>query len=281
MPVVIAAIILGIVEGITEFLPISSTGHLILVNEFVSFAGDPGIGPNFGILFNVFIQMGAILAVLIYFWKRLIPFGHGIDAKGRVAVGKIWGKAIVAIIPAGVITLGSKALFHLDIEEALMKAPIVALALLVGGVALILIEGRKKEASKNDVADIGWALALGIGLIQCLAMVPGVSRSAATIIGAMLLGCSRVAAAEFSFFLAIPTLAAASFYELYKTGLHVTGTEALALGVGTAVAFAVALAVVSLFMRFIQNRDFKPFGWYRIALGAAVIAYFAAAGRLF
>lgn len=260
----VIAVILGIVEGLTEFLPISSTGHLILVNKFVGFTG------SFANMFDVVIQLGAILAVVIYFWNRLNPFSSAKSDIEKNVTWDLWKKTIVGVIPAILIggTLGKY------VEEKLFNPYTVAIALFVGGIILIVIENRKKNAVINSVTSLSYGTAVMIGLIQCLAMIPGTSRSAATIIGAMLLGLSRTAAAEFSFFLAVPTMAAASAYSLLKTGFTMTSTEFFVLLIGFIVAFIVALGVISVFMNYISRRDFKPFGYYRIVLGAIVLIYF-------
>ena len=262
----ITSAILGVVEGVTEFLPISSTGHLILVNQWIGFK-EP-----FGKMFDVVIQLGAILAVVVFFWKRLWPFGNDKSAETKNKMWNLWGKVILAILPA--LVLGF--LFKDFIETKLFNPFVVACALAAWGLVIILVEKfRKDDGAKIASVDrIGYGYALAIGLIQCLAMVPGTSRSAATIIGAMLLGCSRVAAAEFSFFLAIPTMVAASGYSLLKNGMSMTAHEILTLALGFAVAFAVALVVIKVFMKFISNHKFTGFGVYRIVLGLGVIAYF-------
>ncbi|HNR89068.1 MAG TPA: undecaprenyl-diphosphate phosphatase [Spirochaetota bacterium] len=260
----IVAVILGVVEGITEFLPISSTGHLIIVNQFFDFTGP------FAKLFDVVIQLGAILSVVVYFWRRLIPFGGGITADERKRVFGIWLKTIVGVLPALAIGFfAAKA-----IKEYLFNPVTVAIALIAGGVVLIVLERRARESSINSMDELSFKTAFLIGIIQCLAMVPGTSRSAATIIGAMLLGSSRVVAAEFSFFLAIPTMVAASAYSMLKAEKALGAHELTVLGIGFAVSFVVALLVIAIFMRFITRHDFKPFGWYRIVLGIAVLAYF-------
>jgi undecaprenyl-diphosphatase len=250
---ILVSIILGIVEGITEFLPVSSTGHLIILSDFLAFKGD------FADTFNIFIQLGAILSVIVYFRKRL--FGKGaID---------LWKKAALGVIPAIIIgaTIGSY------LESVLFDPIVVASALLVGGIILITIELRKRHASTHSISTLTYKTAFYIGLIQCLAFIPGTSRSAATIIGAMLLGASRVLAAEYSFFLAIPTLSLASGYSLLKAPV-MSSHEIMLLSIGFIVSFIVALAVIAGFMKYISTRDFKPFGYYRIALGIAVLAYF-------
>ncbi len=261
---IVKSIILGIVEGITEFLPISSTGHLIIINRFIDFTGP------FAKVFDVVIQLGAILSVVVYFWKRLVPFGSHLTPKKRSEIIDLWKKTIVGVLPA--LLLG--AIFAGAIKKYLFNPITVAVALIVGGILLIYLEGRKQEATITSVNNLSYGKALLVGLIQCLAMVPGTSRSAATIIGAMFLGASRVVAAEFSFFLAIPTMAAASAYSLLKADRMLTGQEWLVLAVGFAVSFIVALAVIAGLMKFISTRDFKPFGYYRIVLGVLVLIYF-------
>ena len=258
------AIILGIVEGVTEFLPISSTGHLILVNNFIGFNG------SFAKMFDVVIQLGAILAVVIYFWKRLVPFGHSKTAEEKSASWTLWWKTLVAVVPALIIggTLGKY------VEDKLFNPYVVSVALIIGGVLLLWIEHNMKESKIKSITELGYMTAFLIGLIQCLAMIPGTSRSAATIMGAMLLGSSRVVAAEFSFFLAIPTMVAATGYSIMKSGLNLSHREMMLTTIGLVVSFFVAWGVISAFMKFISRNNFKPFGYYRIVLGALVIVYF-------
>lgn len=264
---VIKAIILGIIEGITEFLPVSSTGHLILANEFISF-------PNqaFQNLFNVFIQLGAILAIVVLFWKKLVPIGPSFTQEDKQGTLRIYLRTLVGIIPSAI------AFVFLDkhIEKLLDGQPfVIAGALIVYGVVIILIDrGNQKKARCNDVSRLPFSTVLIIGCAQCLAMVPGTSRSAATIIAALLLGCSRTAAAEFSFYLAIPTMAGASLVSLIKYSGALAG-NLLPLAVGFITAFIVALLVVRSFMKLIARHTFRPFGVYRIALGIVVIIYFA------
>jgi undecaprenyl-diphosphatase len=259
----VAAIILGIVEGLTEFLPISSTGHLILVNRFVDFTG------GFAETFDIVIQVGAILSVIVFFRHRLWPAGGWGTEEGR-AVLDLWKKTIAGVVPALIIG----GLLGKHIQKLLFNPLTVALALLAGGIILILIERRHKTASINTISRMSYRTAFCIGLIQCLAMIPGTSRSAATIIGAMLLGASRVVAAEFSFFLAIPTLIAASCYALIKHPVSFGGDQFLLLSVGFVVSFLVALVVIAGLMRYITRRDFQPFGYYRIVLGVLVLTWF-------
>lgn len=259
------ALVLGIVEGITEFLPISSTGHLILVNQFLDFH-DP-----FTHTFDIVIQLGAIGAVIVYFWARLFPFkrtanGWNLDQN----IISLWFKAVVGVLPALLIggLLGKKI-------QALFFNPFtVAIALIIGGLIILAIERKRRQSTINSLSELSYLVAVEIGFIQCLAMIPGTSRSAATIIGAMLLGASRLVAAEYSFFLAIPTMVAASAYAIYKTGWHLTTTEWWCLAVGFGAAFFTAWAVIALFMNYIRHHSFRPFGYYRIALGLVVLVSF-------
>ncbi|OGH92598.1 MAG: undecaprenyl-diphosphatase [Candidatus Magasanikbacteria bacterium RIFOXYD2_FULL_39_9] len=264
---IIKAITLGLVEGITEFLPISSTGHLIIVNKWLSFA------PSFTVMFDVVIQLGAILAVIVVFWKKLWPFGKDEASKSttlNVLSLHIWYKTILAVLPA--LVLG--ALFGSFIEEKLFNPLVVAVALILGGVVLIVIEKRRVATPVKFTSEISYRTAFLIGLFQCLAMVPGTSRAAATIIGAMLLGASRVVAVEFSFFLAIPTMLAATAYSLLKYNASIGISEVIILGVGFMAAFFTALAVIKFLLNYIQNNNFKAFGYYRIGLGVLILLFF-------
>lgn len=258
---ILIAVILGIVEGITEFLPISSTGHLILVNKLVEFQG------SFANMFDIVIQLGAILSVLVYFWDKLNPFSKRKTILQKHAIWNLWKKVIVAVIPA----LAIGAVLGQFVQEKLFNPVTVALALIIGGIVLILVERLNKNNSINSIDGLSYKTAFCIGLIQCLAMIPGTSRSAATIIGAMLLGTSRSVAAEFSFFLAIPTMVAASAYSLLKASTNLSVSEWQVLGVGFVVSFLVAWMVIAAFMNYIRKKDFKPFGYYRIIVGLAVL----------
>ncbi|AOT70807.1 undecaprenyl-diphosphate phosphatase [Geosporobacter ferrireducens] len=258
---IITAIILGIIEGFTEFLPISSTGHLIIANQWFNLEG------SFGNMFNVVIQLGAILSVVIYFHDKLIPFSGNKTIRQRRDIWRLWKKTAVGVIPA--LVLG--ALFADLIEEYLFNPYTVAIALVVGGIILIWMESRRKSYRINYLEELRYGTVFLIGIFQCLAMVPGTSRSAATIIGAMALGASRNVAAEFSFFLAIPTMAAASGYSLLKSATMMTGEQWMLLAVGFIVSFFVALVVISMFMGYIRRKDFKPFGYYRIILGILIL----------
>lgn len=264
------AAVLGVVEGVTEFLPISSTGHLIIVNDFIGFGGD------FANSFKILIQLGAVLAVVVYFRRRLFPFGAGSSSAEKNAAWDLWMKSAIGLVPA--IVIGT--LVGEYVEAKLFNHIVVSVALIAGGIVLVAVDRRGNGGSRiRSLGALGYGTAFLIGLIQCVAMVPGVSRSAATIIGAMALGASRMVAAEFSFFLAVPTMVAASAYALARHGFVLSNGEASALAVGFAVSFAVALAVVAGFMRFISTRNFRPFGYYRIALGIAVLAYYYLAAR--
>ncbi|MDD2611771.1 MAG: undecaprenyl-diphosphate phosphatase [Bacteroidales bacterium] len=258
------AVIIGIVEGITEFLPISSTGHMILVDEFVKLSSDK----TFTTAFEVIIQLGAIMSVVVFFWKDLWPFAGTEEHKKDT--WQLWFKVIVGVIPAVVLGL----LFDDTIEKHLFNPLVVAITLVVYGIILIVLErfnAGKKEFKFNSVKSVSFGLAICIGLFQCLAMVPGTSRSAATIIGAMLLGLSRGAAAEFSFFLAIPTMVGATALTILKNGLAFDAQQWIVIAVGLITSFIVAYAVIKLFMNFIRRHDFSVFGYYRIVLGLVVL----------
>lgn len=257
----IRAVILGIVEGLTEFLPVSSTGHMILVEPMLGIGHDDVFWKQ---VFDIFIQMGAILAVVLYFWRPLwrLTF-HSPAEKWHE---HILVKLFVAFLPAAVVG----KLAGDWISENLKNPGVVAGALVVGGVLIILIERRNRHPRFHTAAGVPLLTALLIGVAQCFAMIPGTSRSAATIMGALLLGLSAPAAAEFSFFLAIPTMFAAGFYSLYNYREHVHADQLGLLGLGSAVAFVVALLVVAGFMRYIQTHKFTPFAVYRIIVGIAV-----------
>ncbi len=259
----VSALILGIVEGITEFLPISSTGHLIIVNQFVGFT------EQFANMFDVVIQLGAILSVVVYFRHRLIPFGNYKSAKNQ-EIFELWKKTLVGVLPA----LGIGFLVGDYIEELLFNTTVVAIALIIGGLILLYIESKKPTFNIKSMKQLTYRTALLIGFIQCLAMIPGTSRSASTIIGAMLLGASRVVAAEFSFFLAIPTMVAASGYTLLKNGLTLNSHEFLVVAFGFFISFIVAWLVIAGFMSYVSKKDFKPFGYYRVVFGIIVLMYF-------
>jgi len=263
----INAIILGLIEGITEFLPVSSTGHLIIAEQFFR------LHEGFSKMFEVVIQLGAILSVVIYFREKLFP-PVKIETEEQAIKYKntifLWLKSALAVVPALIVgAIGGK-----HIKAYLFNPWVVAGALFAGGIFLIFIESKSRESKYEDVNDISFKTALYIGIIQLLAMIPGTSRSAATIIGGMFLGASRKAAAEFSFFLAIPTMAAASAYELWKYNNAMTREEWIILGLGFFIAFLTAWGVIALFMNFIKTRTFCAFGYYRIILAIIVVNYF-------
>lgn len=267
-------VFLGIVEGITEWLPISSTGHMLLVDEFLQL----NASDSFKEMFFVVIQLGAILAVVILFWKKMWPFRLNKEEKKiivRTKTFSTWFKVVVACIPGATVTL----LFDNFVEAHLHTPFVIAAALIIYGVAFIVVEnGNKKRKPKiQKLRDIDYKTALLIGLFQVLSIIPGTSRSGATIIGALIIGVSRTAAAEFTFFLAVPVMFGLSFIKLIKFGLAFTGTEMAILLVGSVTAFLVSLFVIKFLMSYIKKHDFKFFGWYRIALGVIVMIYFALA----
>lgn len=263
---VFKAVILGIVQGITEWLPVSSTGHMILVDEFIKL----NFSSTFINTFLVVIQFGSILAVLVIFFRKLNPFDSAKNTKQKKETVRLWLKVIIAVIPSGVIGI----LFEDDIDRLFFNSTVVAIALIVYGIIMIGLESRNKRPKYKDFSQVTYKLALCIGLFQCLALIPGTSRSGSTIIGAVLLGTSRYVAAEFSFFLAIPTMLGASALKLLKAGFGFTGFEWLILGVGSVVAFVVSVVVIKFFMDYIKKHDFKVFGYYRIILGIVVLGYF-------
>jgi len=258
----IRAIILGVVEGLTEFLPVSSTGHMILVMPWIGI--DEQVDIFWNDVFNFFIQIGAILAVVVYFWRRLWKLTF--HPAGKAWHEHILFKLFVAILPAGVLGV----LFDDFMKAKLMHVPVVASALVVGGIAILVIERAVRHPKITDAGAITLRIAFLIGLIQCLAMIPGTSRSGATIMGALLLGLTPAAAAEFSFFLAIPTLLGAGLLSLLKG--DVQPEQAKLLAIGFAVSFVVAWLVVAGFMRFIQTHKFTSFAIYRIVIGMIVLA---------
>ncbi|MEG1525299.1 MAG: undecaprenyl-diphosphate phosphatase [Clostridia bacterium] len=266
----IKVLILGIVEGVTEWLPISSTGHMLLIDEFLQL----NMSEAFKEMFFVVIQLGAIIAVVVLFWKKMVPFQF--KDKTQPAVKKktvsLWLKVVVACIPGAVVTI----LFDDVIDAHLHTPAVIAVALIVYGVAFIVIENwnQKRVPKIKRLSDITYQTALLIGLFQVLSIIPGTSRSGATIIGALLLGVSRVAAAEFTFFLAVPVMFGLSTLKILKFGFAFTGAEFLTLGLGMAVAFGVSIFVIKFLMSYIKKHDFKVFGWYRIVLGVIVLLYF-------
>ena len=269
---ILKAVLFGIVEGITEWLPVSSTGHIILLDEFIQLSATD----EFKSMFDVVIQLGAILAVIVLFFHKLNPFALKKTAGERKQTWNLWFKVIAAIIPSGVVGV----LFDDWMDEHLHNGIVVAIALIVYGIAFILVERRnngKHLKSISDVHDIGWKKAVGIGLFQCLSLVPGTSRSGSTILGAIMLGVGRGAGAEFSFFMAIPTMVGASGIKLLKfllSGVGISSMEIAVLLVGCVVSFIVSLLVIKGLMEYVRKHSFSAFGVYRIILGAIVLAYF-------
>ena len=288
----IKVVILGIVEGITEWLPISSTGHMILVDEFIKME----MTPQFKEFFLVVIQLGAILAVVVLYWSKLWPFYiREISTKKRKELNRmnpvshvamtfvekfcdkakwiLWFKILVACIPTIVIALP----FNDIIEEKFNNYIVVAIALIVYGVIFILVENYNKRRKPvcTSLEDLSFGTAFKIGIFQVLSVIPGTSRSGSTIIGALLIGVSRVAAAEFTFFLAVPVMFGLSFLKIIKFGLAFSATELTVLVIGTVVAFLVSILVIKFLMGYIKKHDFQIFGWYRIVLGILVMLYFS------
>ncbi len=275
---IIKSIILGIIEGITEWLPISSTGHLIIADEFIKL----NASAEFKEMFNVVIQLGAILAVVVIYFKKIWPFtskkenGYSYITKGngyfKKDVMDMWFKVIVAILPAAVIGIPLDDIF----EEHFHNYIVVALALIIYGILFILIERKNNRLTPRikDVGDITYKTALLIGIFQALSLIPGTSRSGSTILGAIIIGVSRVAAAEFSFYMAIPVMFGASLIKLLKFGFEFTGTELAILAVGMITAFIVSVIAIKFLISYIKKKDFSAFGYYRIILGIIVIAYF-------
>lgn len=262
-------IFLGIVEGITEWLPISSTGHMILVDEMIQL----NLSSAFKEMFYVVIQLGAIMAVVILYWKRLCPVEFGDKPKIKTETISLWVKIIIASVPLGVVGI----LWEDDFNRLFYNPTSVAIALIVFGILFIVIEKIKKNSSAkiNSIEELTFRAVVIIGLFQMIAGIfPGTSRSGATIVGALLIGVSRKTASEFTFFLAVPAMCGASLLKLLKFGFSYTGAEIIALTIGCLTAFFVSLAVIKLFMGYIKKHDFIPFGWYRILLGTVVFLYF-------
>ena len=269
------AILFGIVEGITEWLPISSTGHLILLNEFVTL----NVSDEFQSMFDVVIQLGAILAVIVLFFRKLNPFALSKSKEEKKQTWSLWFKVVVSIIPSGVVGV----LFDDWMDAHLHNAFVVSVALVVYGFAFIMVEKANKNRimKVNDVHEIDYKTAIFIGLFQCLSLIPGTSRSGSTILGAILLGVGRSAGAEFSFFMAIPTMLGASAIKLLKfilSGAVITETEFGVLLVGSIVSFVVSMVVIKALMEYVRRHSFSAFGIYRIALGTVLLMYFAILG---
>ncbi len=252
-------IILGIIEGLTEFLPISSTGHLIIFNDFLELKG------NFANLFAIVIQSGAILAVIVYFFKRFIP--KSFRKEDIIEYITFWMKVVVGILPIGIIGI----LFKDFIKEKLFNTTFVAIMLIVGAICIILIENMKVKVRVDSDKKMSFVDALKVGFFQTLAILPGMSRSASTIIGSRLFGFSRSFAAEFSFYLAVPVLLGATIVELFDSSFEITTIQYYQLGLGTVVSFVTAYFVIGLFMNYIKKHDFKVFAYYRIVLGVILL----------
>ena len=271
---ILKAILFGIVEGVTEWLPISSTGHLILLDQLVAL----NVSDEFKTMFDVVIQLGAILAVVVLFFHKLNPFAGDKTAPEKKNTWKLWAKVVVSIIPSGVVGV----LFDDWMDAHLHTAPVVAAMLIVYGVAFLLVERRYqgRHLAVDTVDHMDWRTAVGIGLFQSLSLIPGTSRSGSTILGGILLGASRSAAAEFSVFMAIPTMLGASGIKLLKfflTGVGFGGSELAVLLVGCLVSFLVSLLVIRGLMDYVRNHSFSVFGVYRIVLGVVVLVWFALA----
>lgn len=262
---ILKVIILGIVEGITEWLPVSSTGHLILVGDLLK----PGVSDEFMEMFNVVIQLGAIMAVVVLYFHKLNPFSKRKTKKQRMLTWQMWIKVLIASVPAAIVGL----LFNDLLDELFYKPFPVAVMLIVYGVLFIVVEsrnkGRRPEVTK--ISQLSIQMLLWIGLFQMLALIPGTSRSGATIVGALLIGVARETAAEFTFFLAIPVMFGASFLKILKFGFHFTGTEFGLLMLGCLISFGVSVVAIKFLMGYIKQHDFKVFGYYRIILGGIIV----------
>ena len=279
---IIKSIILGIIEGITEWLPISSTGHLIIADEFIKL----GMTDEFMEMFNVVIQLGAILAVVVIFWDKMWPFtadktkGYNYITKGNGLIKKdvmdMWFKVIAAMLPAAIVGIPFDNYF----EKHFHNWQVVSAALIAYGVLFIVIEkiNKNRKPKVTGIPELSYKTALLIGCFQALSLIPGTSRSGSTILGAMILGVSRVAGAEFSFFLAVPVMFGASLIKLLKFGFTFTGMELAVLAVGTLTSFIVSVIAIKFLISYVRRHDFSLFGYYRIALGVIVIAYFLIAG---
>lgn len=259
---IITPILLGIVEGVTEFLPVSSTGHLILATELLGYDAQKWA------LFNIAIQPGAILAIVVLYWRTFWAVMLGLTKNEPKSFAFV-RNLLIAFFPAVILGLA----FGSVIEKLLENAVVVAWSLIIGGFAILLVERYARPQDKGGIAEVGVKNSVLIGLVQCLAMIPGVSRSGATILGAMTLGIDRRTAAEFSFFLAVPTLTGATALQLYKHGSEMAAGDMQVIAIGFLVSFVVALAVVKAFISIITRTGFAPFGWYRIAAGAAALVW--------
>ena len=266
---ILKTIILGIVEGITEWLPISSTGHLILVDEFINL----NVSAAFKEMFDVVIQLGAIMAVVVLYFHKLNPLSPKQNRKQKHETMVLWYKVIFAVLPAAVIGI----LFDDAIHDRFFNPVVVAATLIIYGVLFIVIENhneRSRRRGMDSLSGLTYRMAFIIGVFQVLSLIPGTSRSGATIVGGILIGCSRTVAAEFSFFLGIPVMFGASLLKILKFGLSFTGTELVVLAIGMIVSFLVSIVSIKFLMGYVKRHDFKAFGVYRIILGILVIGYF-------
>lgn len=266
---ILKTIILGIVEGITEWLPISSTGHLILVDEFINL----NVSAAFKEMFDVVIQLGAIMAVVVLYFHKLNPLSPKKNRKQKHETMVLWYKVIFAVLPAAVIGI----LFDDAIHDRFFNPVVVAATLIIYGVLFIVIENhneRSRRRGMDSLSGLTYRMAFIIGVFQVLSLIPGTSRSGATIVGGILIGCSRTVAAEFSFFLGIPVMFGASLLKILKFGLSFTGTELVVLAIGMIVSFLVSIVSIKFLMGYVKRHDFKAFGVYRIILGILVIGYF-------
>lgn len=262
---VLKVIILGIVEGITEWLPVSSTGHLILVGDLLS----PGMSDAFMEMFNVVIQLGAIMAVVVIYFHKLNPLSPRKTNKQKMLTWQMWIKVVIASVPAGVVGI----LFNDILDELFYKPLPVAIMLIVYGVLFIIVENKnaRRRPSVTKISELTVSMLLWIGFFQMLALIPGTSRSGATIVGALLIGVSREVAAEFTFFLAIPAMCGASLLKIIKFGFHFTGAEFGLLILGCVVSFGLSIVAIKFLMNYIKKNDFKIFGYYRIILGGIIV----------
>ena len=265
---VLKVIILGIVEGITEWLPVSSTGHLILVGDVLK----PSMSDAFMEMFNVVIQLGAIMAVVVLYFHKLNPFSPRKTSKQKMLTWQMWIKVLIASVPAGIVGI----LFNDILDELFYKPFPVAVMLIVYGVLFIIVENRNagRKPSVRRISELSVSMLIWIGVFQMLALIPGTSRSGATIVGALIIGVSREVAAEFTFFLAIPAMFGASLLKLVKFGFHFTGAEFGLLILGCLVSFGLSVVAIKFLMGYIKKHDFKAFGYYRIVLGVLVLLYF-------
>ena len=275
----LCAVIIGVVEGVTEWLPVSSTGHMILVDELLGMK--EGVSPEFYDFFLVAIQLGAIFAVVVLYFGKLNPFSRKKTESERRGTWRLWLCVVIGVLPAALIGIPFDDFF----EEHLYGFPVVAAALVLYGIAFILIERKRKEIPSRveSVYELSYRDAFLIGCFQALSLIPGTSRSGSTILGGMLLGVSRTAAAEFSFFMAAPVMAGASLIRGLKfisSGVGMTGREALVLAIGALVAFVVSLVAIRFLMGFVKRHSFEAFGWYRIILGSLVLVFAISTGRL-